>query len=190
MKLLKNKTVIVAILGGAVGLLLAFVHGWDIVEPVTGIATLAISGYVAWENQQLQKRLGDSAMEQKKFEVTFGLQQGYTAEGKTFSIEQARGFVKEWMELRIKNQQPFLTGMLDSMHLVYPVRNGETGKRVIEEPGAIYFGSLSPNYDKGRSDEEVVLTLNSLARHLGEKMQQKRVYMSFCGKQWTIDTNN
>lgn len=188
--MLKNKTAIVAIVGGIIGLVVAVIpHGWGYIEPTTGIATLAIAGYVAWENQQLQKRLGDAAMEQKKFEVSFGLQKGYTADGELFSPEQARGFVKEWMKIRIANHQHFLTGMLDSMYLVYPVRNGEDGKRVIEEPGAIYSGSLSPVYDKGRTDAEVIETLNSLARHLGEKMEQKRVYLSYCGRQWTIDTN-
>lgn len=190
MNIFKNKTVLAGIAGTVIGLIIAFVpNTWNIIEPVTGIATLTIAAYVAWENQQIQKRLSENAMEQKKFEITFGLQKGYTAEGGVLTIEQARGFVKEWIEIQITNQQPFLTGMLDSMHLVYPVRNGESGKRVIEEPGAIYSGSLSPNYDKGRNDQEVVETLNSLARFIGQRMEQKRVYLSYCGKQWTIDIN-
>jgi hypothetical protein len=91
------------------------------------------------------------------------------------------------MQGRVDGGQKFLTGLLDTMTLTFPVRNGEGGYRVTQEPGVMLTGSLSPHYDKGRSDAEVTQTLNDLAQHLGAALGQVRVYLSYCGRQWTVE---
>ncbi|MFH1744979.1 MAG: hypothetical protein ABH881_02300 [bacterium] len=168
------------------GILLAVYGKWDIVEPVIGMATLAVSAVIWLRHKALERKLGDS-MEQKKFEITFGLRAGYDGEEADFTLDQARGVIKEWMETRLERNLPILTGMIGDITLIYPVRNNTNDNRVTEEISGQFSGSLSPKYDKGRNDKEIIETLNDLAGFLGKKLCQKRVYVSFAGKQWVID---
>ena len=187
---MRNNTIIAAITGAIIGVILAVIQGWDIVEPITGSATLAITIYLGWQNIRLQKRLGDAAMKKRSFSITLGLVRGYDTQHPSFNEEEVVHIIKEWTKKRILRHEPIIAGMVSAMTLIYPVRNqknNQEASRVIEEPGVIFSGSLSPNYDNNRSDKEVIETLNGLAQHLGREMGQKRVYLSYCEKQWTID---
>ena len=191
-RIFKN-TFLAAVIGVIVAVAVYHYGGWDLIEPVIGITTLAVALSAALkaaqslkvQSEQLHK-LAD--MDRKDFEITFGLRKGYQGEGSEFSLEDATAFIKEWMQERIENKLPILTGKVDSINLVYPVRNTEDGTRVTIEPSISYSGILSPVYDKNRKEEEVIQTLNSLAEFIGRKLEQKRVYLSFRAKSWVIET--
>jgi len=183
---MKMETVVIFLTGVIVGLVLAIFGGWNFFEPIIGMATLSVSA-VIWNRQRvIERQLGDS-MEHKKFEITFGLRAGYDGEGVDFTLAEARNVINEWMTERVSKNLPILSGMVSEATLIYPVRNEADGSRITEEVSGQYSGSLSPKYDKGRSDIEVIETLNNLAYYLGVRLQQERVYVSFAGKQWVVD---
>ncbi|MFA4819258.1 MAG: hypothetical protein WC621_05465 [Patescibacteria group bacterium] len=184
-----------ATIGAVVGIVVFLFNGWNLLEPVIGIATLTIALSATIKVAQSLKFQGEqfktlADMERKDFEITFGLRKGYQGEGGEFSIESATGFIQEWMQERINSRLPILTGKVDYINLIYPVRNTENGTRVTIEPSISYSGILSPVYDKNRKEEEVINTLNSLAEFIGKKLEQKRIYLSFKGKSWVIETKN
>lgn len=175
------------VLGGVgVGLVIAYMGWWDFLEPVswtTQTSVLLIGAVAAWRwGRRLQ-----ASMPQKTFQITFGLRQGYAERAVVHSLDDAHYAIEEWMNARVVAGLPVVTGMTSPVTLFYPVRNGEDGRRIVQESSAIFVGSLSPKYDKGRSDTEIVETLNALAQHLGATLGQKRVYVSFANRQWTID---
>lgn len=173
--------------GVGVGLAIAYLGWWDFLEPIswtTQTSVLLIGAVAAWRwGRKLQ-----ASMPQRSFQITFGLRRGYEGEGADHTLAEAEQALSEWMAARVAAGLPIVTGMTSTATLFYPVRNaGEDGRRVTREPSAVFVGSLSPKYDAGRSDTEVAETLNSLARHLGVALGQKRVYVSFASRQWTID---
>ena len=174
------------LLGVTIGILVAWKGGWDYLEPVIGLATLAVAAGGWLRSFLLERKLG-AVMEQKSFQVTLGLREGYLEGAPEHTFAEAETAYREWMQKRVDGGQKFVTGLLDTMTLTFPVRNGEGGFRVTQEPGVMVTGSLSPHYDKGRSDAEVTDTLNDLAQHLGVALGQVRVYLSYCGRQWTVE---
>lgn len=190
-KLFKN-TFVAGIIGVTLGIAVYLFDGWNLLEPVIGIATLLVALSATLKVAQSLKFQGEqfrtlADMDRKDFEVTFGLRKGYQADGGEFSIESATGFIQKWMQERILHHLPILTGKVDYISLVYPVRNSEDGTRVTIEPSVSYSGILSPVYDKNRKESEVINTLNSLAEFIGKKLEQKRIYLSFKGKSWVIE---
>jgi len=174
--------------GAAIGVLLAINDWWAIVEPVAWAVQMAMLAAALLYSWLVERKL-ETSMEQKSFQITFGLRSGYKGEGADFTLADAENAIREWMQARVKAGLPIVTGMVAPVTLLYPVRNvmDEDGTRVTAEKSAVFSGSLSPKYDKGRSDLEVVDTLNSLAKHIGLVLRQKRVYVSFVNRQWTVD---
>lgn len=177
------------VLGSIVtGLLIARFHAWDWLEPVLGVGSLLFAAAAMLEAQKTQRVLNaHEAMTLKQFSLTIGLREGYGEIALIHSTEDVLHFIQQWMEGRIALNLPVLTGMVQASTLVYPVRNGEEGNRVISEPTCQYVGTLSAVYDKNRTDDEIMLTLSDLARSVGEKLHQKRVYCSFADKQWVVE---
>ncbi|MFA6995348.1 MAG: hypothetical protein WC249_02970 [Patescibacteria group bacterium] len=191
-KLFKN-TFLAAAIGVVVGVIIFLLNGWNLLEPVIGIVTLTIALSASLKVTQSLQFQGEqfrtlADMDRKDFEVTFGLRKGYQADGGEFSLESATGFIQEWMQGRVNKHLAILTGKVNSINLVYPVRNTEDGSRVTIEPSVSYSGILSPHYDKNRQEEEIIQTLNSLAEFIGKKLEQKRIYLSFKNKSWIIET--
>ncbi len=178
----------VVFFGATAGLTVSVLHLWDWIEPVIGLTTLGVAAGGWLRSFIVERKLGD-VMEQKDFQVTFGLREGYLEGSPEHSFAEAESAYRVWMQKRVDGGQKFVTGLLDTMTLTFPVKGGEGKLRVTQEPGAILSGSLSPHYDKGRSDYEVVLTLKDLAQHLGAALGQTRVYVSYCGRQWTLEVN-
>jgi len=172
--------------GLAAGVAIVITDKWGWFEPVIGMATLAAAAGGWIRSILIERKLG-SVMEQKSFQITFGLRAGYEGEGADYSLNDALKLVGQWMSARVSRGLPILTGMVSDTTLVYPVRNAADGSRVTKELSGVFSGSLSPRYDKGRSDREVTDTLNDLAMFLGRGLCQKRVYVSFAGKQWALD---
>jgi len=193
-KLFKN-TLMAGMMGVIGGFVVYLFGGWNLLEPIIGIATLTIALSATLKvaqslhiHSEQFKTLAD--MERKDFEVTFGLRKGYQSDGNEFSLDSATEFIREWMRERIENHFPILTGKVDYIKLVYPVRNTEDGTRVTIEPSVSYSGILSPVYDKNRKEQEIILTLNSLAEFIGKKLEQKRIYVFFKGKSWVIENKD
>lgn len=175
------------LVGTICGILLYF-KGWDIADPVSNLITLAFALAAWFEAKKIERSLQASVMEQKTFQITFGLRAGYEGEAQIFQWSHATDAVADWQQARVNAGLPIVTGYTTEITLVYPVRNGEAANRITKEKSGMYAGSLSPKYDIGRSDEEVIDTLSSLASHIGLCLKQKRVYFSYHGKQWVIDT--
>ncbi len=177
---------ILLLVGVMTGGSIARFGGWDILEPIIAATTLCVAAASGLRSLALERKL-ECSMEQKSFQLTLGLREGYLEGAPEHSFAEAEKAYREWMQQRVDGGLRFVTGLLDNCVLTFPVRTGESGFRVTQEPGAILSGSLSPHYDKGRSDAEVVATLNDLAQHLGVVLGQVRVYLSYCGRQWTVD---
>ena len=160
--------------------------GWEHFDPLVNAVTLAVAA-AAWLRSMALERKLEVSMEHKSFQLTLGLREGYLEDSPEHSLAEAQKAYRECMQKRVDAGRKFVTGLLDNCTLTFPVRNGEGGFRVTQEPGCVISGSLSPHYDKGRSDHEVTETLNDLARHLGTALGQVRVYVSFAGRQWTVD---
>jgi len=185
MKNLKNlkTTTIAVIVGVSVGIIITLTNSWNLLEPVIGIATLAIAAG-AW----LEVKKSKNVIKKKTFEISFGLRKGYQEDAEKASISEVIELCKNWMLARCSADLPILTGYIDEKILIYPVRNNNQKHiHITAEPGGVFTGSLSPKYDKGRSDKEVQETLSDLARFLGTALCQKRIYLSYCDKQFTID---
>lgn len=138
----------------------------------------------------LQQRffMDSTRMRKKTWQVDCGLLEGYDAStGRMHTQLEARAAYADWMRGRVQQGLPIVTGGIDFRWMVYHVRNGEDGKRIIEEESARLAGELSPKYDKGRSDDEVLATLFDLARYMLRALGQTRVYVSFLDVVHTID---
>jgi hypothetical protein len=159
---------------------------WNWLEPVTGVATLVVASLGWLRSYRFERELG-AVMEQKTFEITLGLRRGYLEGAQEHSFAEAENAYRKWMQSRVDGGKRFVTGLLDTMTLTFPVRNGEGNMRVTQEPGVVLSGSLSPHYDKGRADSEVSETLTDLAKNLGSALGQVRVYVAYQGRQWTVE---
>ncbi len=183
-----HKVLISGIGGALLGYISTIFNGWEIIEPVAGISTLTITWYLSWQNRELQKQLGKNVIPKRTFEITFGLTQGKKCDGPIVPLDEIRSEIQNWLDLRIKNKQPFVTGILEKTDLIYPLKTESMDLIPQHEPGIIFYGSLSPHHDKDRNDIEVIQTLNSLANHLGSLLNDKRIYISFNDHQWTLET--
>lgn len=165
----------------------AFFNLWDWIEPVLGWGSLLFAAMAFYESMQTQKAVNSACIPLKSFSLTIGLRQGYDTESFIHTVTSVETLIVSWMQSRIDKKLPILTGMVQETTLIYPVRNGEDGSRIITEETCEYRGTLSAKYDVGRSDLEVMLTLTDLARWVGKELQQKRVYCSYTTQQWVID---
>jgi hypothetical protein len=64
------------LLGTTAGGAIAYHGWWNWLEPVTGMATLAVAAGGWLRSFMLERKLG-AVMEQKSFQVTLGLREGY-----------------------------------------------------------------------------------------------------------------
>lgn len=174
------------LVGAGIGVVLGVTNAWNYAEPVAWGVQMALLATALLRSRILERKL-EVSMEQKSFQITLGLREGYMEGTPEHSFADAEKAYREWMQNRVEKKLRIITGLLDTMTLTFPVRTGEEGFRVTQEPGVMLTGSLSPHYDKGRSDHEVIACLNDLAQHLGAALGQARVYVSFAGRQWTID---
>lgn len=160
-------------------------------EPIAWALGLAIQIGIILKGLQVVQGV-QTRMEKRSFEITLGLRQGYAPDAPVYSGEEVVGVIKEWLNQRLNAGLPILTGKFvygKGMGLLYPLRNDPAdqskGQFTTDEPLFIYTGELSPWYDRDRTDTEVILTLRDLALHIGRKFNQKRMYYSFKGTQYS-----
>lgn len=171
-----------------IGIPTAWFNLWDWIEPIMGWGSLMFAAMAMYEAMEAKKAIQHSSMPLKSFALTIGMREGYEADAKIYHLSDIEQVIAQWMKGRIDQKLSIITGMLQSSTLLYPVRNNnEDGSRIITEPTCEYTGTLSAKYDADRTDAEVIQTISDLARWVGEKMNQKRVYCTYCDQQWVVD---
>lgn len=161
-------------------------------EPVAWAVGIAVQVILILAGIQILDGV-QTRMEKRTFEITLGLRRGYGDDAQVIDGAQAVTAIKEWTNTRIAAGHPVLQGKFwygQGVGLVYPMRNGidaDVLPTATEEPLFMFTGEMSPKYDAGRSDAEVILTLRDLAMYLGRKFDQKRMYYSFRGTQYAED---
>ena len=130
-------------------------------------------------------KIGSGA--RRSFQVSFGLRAGYGADAKEFTLEQAKAALHGWMHARAAAGQPFLTGQLMAGQVVYAWPDGPGKAGTGDEPGAMFVGEVSVLYDAAATDDEVVARLDELAAHLGNALEQTRVYAAYGDKTWVME---
>lgn len=123
-------------------------------------------------------------MKKKSYKITFELKEGYSDNGKEFPLQLAEEIIKDWMELRLKQDKPIVTGLLQSGSLFYPSKN-ET-QNVTVAHSAIFAGELSATGDMSRKGREVRKTLESLALSIKSRLKQHSVFIIYRNDNWCV----
>lgn len=170
--------------GGVIGGLMVFyrvVEYGVVVDMMTamGTAVIAVKQYFPTPVDQ---------MKVKPWKVVVGLREGYDTDAKVHIHEEVEEVFRAWMHERVFVENlPVLSGMVGPVeHLLYPYRNGGTG-RIISEECIVIHGDLTVSYDKRRDDAEVLRTVRSLAAAFHVPIQQGRIYFDYDGTQYRSD---
>jgi hypothetical protein len=124
----------------------------------------------------------------RDFKVTVGLREGWDAEGRVFDLSEATRVALAWMRRRVASGLPALSGMFTRGEVAYawPRPDGSVGSD--REPVAIFSGEAVPAYLGHLPDADIEAMLNDLAAELGAALGQERLYVSFHGRAWILDS--
>jgi hypothetical protein len=122
----------------------------------------------------------------KTFSIICGLREGYGEGKKLHSQDEAVEIALVWMKEKAATGKPFLTGTFSSGQVVYAWPEGEGKAGGGTEPVAVFSGEVSPLYNAGMTDPEVVQLLNELAGRLGNALGQTRVYVAYRDEIWIL----
>lgn len=139
------------------------------------------------QNQLLFELLSfekEKAMKKKSYKITCSLKEGYQPKGKLHRLKDAETIIREWMENRLENKEPIITGLLQEGTLFFPQPGA--GETVVASPTVIFTGELSEPEDLKRADKEVKATLESLAIALKERLKQESVFIVYLDKNWCV----
>jgi hypothetical protein len=123
----------------------------------------------------------------RSFSITVGIRPGYLGIGLApKAMEEAIEITESWMKGRAAKGLPYLTGTIVRGDVIYawPEGDGKAGSST--EPVAIFQGEVSPLYNKGLHDGEVVNLLDELASRFGTELEQTRVYISYTDETWIM----
>jgi len=124
-------------------------------------------------------------MKKKSYKITFDLKEGYSDKGKEYPLKFAEEIIKGWMETRLKEDHPIVTGLLQSGTLIYTIAKEQ--KQVVKVVhSAIFTGELSSKEDMYRKNREVKNTLESLALAIKQKLKQESVFIIYRNENWCI----
>src|ERR1700761_7399170 len=118
-------------------------------------------------------------MEKKSYKITFDLKEGYSSKGKMHTLKHAEDVIKNWMESRLQQEYPIVTGLLQSGSLFYPSVSEDKKHQVTVAHSAIFTGELSSGEDMLRKSREVKNTLESLAIAIKERLKQQSVFIIY-----------
>ena len=129
-----------------------------------------------------------SAGVRRDFKVTVGLREGWDKEGRVFDLSEATRVALAWMRRRVEAGLPALSGMFTRGEVAYawPRPDGSVGSD--REPVAIFSGEAVPAYLGHLPDADIEAMLNELAAELGAALGQERLYVSFHGRAWILDS--
>lgn len=128
----------------------------------------------------------------RQFQITVGLHPGYGQEH-TVHLDEVRHRVVAahgmWMAERIKEDEPYLTGVFTDVLVGYAWPRPETGQEPVQrlEPGMVFAGEVSVLYAAHVADEQVAEMLDELAGRLAEGAVQERVYVAYRDRAWCLD---
>jgi hypothetical protein len=124
-------------------------------------------------------------MKKKSYKITFALKEGYSPNGKLHSINEAAEIIESWMEQRLKNDEPVVSGLLQEGLLFFPAPQN-IDKIVTISPTGVYYGELSSPPELKRKNKEVKRTLESLAGTLKEALKQESVFIIYRDVNWCV----
>lgn len=131
------------------------------------------------------RRVEGSEGPRRAFRVTWGLRQGYGAEGRVLDLEEAVRAGARWMRRRAEAGEDFLTGMFTRAEVIYV--NSDQGGAVDREPVAIFSGEVIPGRPGGELDDDAITALlDSLAGEVGASLDQEDVHVSYRDRAWTL----
>lgn len=122
----------------------------------------------------------------RSFSMTVGIMPGYYSGAAPKAIEEAVGIAEAWMKERAAKGLPYLTGTVVRGDVVYAWPEGEGKAGSGTEPVAIFYGEVSPLYNGGIGDDEVLELLRELAACFGTDLEQTRVYVSYRNETWIM----
>ena len=132
-------------------------------------------------------RIKNSFGEKLSFSITVGFREGYgggvvPAQDHSYDRFELITVLGKWMQKRASNNQPFLTGIVSEVQeVVY-----SHAAHFFSEPVVTFSGEVSHLYFPKDQINSVPDILDEIASVLGEAMNQTRVYVSYCDKNWII----
>lgn len=113
----------------------------------------------------------------RSFRLTIGLIEGYAGE-KLHTQKEVGEIVADWLLNQRRNHRPYLPGSIVASTMYY---YGRESKKLITEPVVFYEGDVSPEYNSGLTNGEVISALQELAEILANKLNQTRIYLRYNG---------
>lgn len=123
-------------------------------------------------------------MKKKSYKITCALKEGYAPKAKVYDLADAAKLIEQWMEQRLKDGQPVVSGLLQEGTLFFPAPEGSP-QAVTVSPTAVYYGELSSPEDLKRKNKEVKSTLTSLAVELKTGLKQESVFIIYRDVNWS-----
>lgn len=124
----------------------------------------------------------------RDFRITVGLREGWDQEGRVYDVSEAVRTARRWMQRRVEAKLPALSGMFARAEVTYAWVKDDGSAASDREPVAIFTGEAVHAYLGHLPDAEIEAMLNELAGELGAALGQERLYVSFCGKTWILDS--
>ncbi len=150
----------------------------------TGLS-LALSFHFWVSFRRLQREF--QVMNHQWFEIGIRLCEGFEEPCAQHDISEVLAAFASWISMRRERGEFFVTGMIHPAILTFPYRrDGADGSKIMQHQVAICRGALIPDYDRDRSEEEVLNTVIHLAKYLGQSVKQPIVYVTCSGKQMTL----
>jgi hypothetical protein len=141
--------------------------------------------YCRKPNTTLTVVIKQPVMQKKSFKITCSLQEGYGEDGRIFTFTDAERVIANWLNERLNNNLPFVSGLLQQGSLIFPAPQ-KVAEKVSVSPTVIFDGELSSEQDMQRDDNEVKGTLRSLALQLKEKLKQESVFVIYLDEHWCV----
>lgn len=122
----------------------------------------------------------------RDFIITASLQEGYELEGRLHTVDEAIAYIHEWQRNRLESEKIIVTGTVTMAHCVYSYqRDGEVIHK--SEPTILFAGDTHPSRHAESDDEKIENVLLDLAHHLASRLNQTRVYVSWCDKTLVLE---
>jgi hypothetical protein len=124
----------------------------------------------------------------REFRITVGLREGWDAEGRVYDVSEAVRTARAWMVRRVAAGLPALSGMFTRGEVTYAWSREDGTVGSDREPVAIFSGEAVHAYLGHLPDPDIERLLNELAMELGAALGQERIYVSFRGQTWILDS--
>lgn len=121
----------------------------------------------------IHRKLDNDKLLQKK--RTFSIDVGLLSDKRRYSKKEAQEILTKWQDNQSNMSKPYLSGKTIKVEFPYY----DKGKTVIE-PGLSFTGEMHAIYHKDLDDEESKVLVKELASEFGNKLDQKRIFWTFC----------